>query len=74
MASRAIWKGQFRLSLVSIPVGRDDITKGDDTDDAEYILPGTDEEDRPEGENVVDLMDALKISLKQSKGGKKKAS
>tara|TARA_A100001391_G_scaffold173304_2_gene135243 strand:- start:83 stop:292 length:210 start_codon:yes stop_codon:yes gene_type:complete len=68
MALRAIWKGQFRLSLVSIPVGRDDITKGDDTDDAEYILPGTDEEDRPEGENVVDLMDALKISLKQSKG------
>ena len=68
MALRAIWKGQFRLSLVSIPVGRDDTTKGDDTDDAEYILPGTDEEDRPEGENVVDLMDALKISLKQSKG------
>ena len=74
MASRAIWKGQFRLSLVSIPVGRDDITKGDDTDDAEYILPGTDEEDRPEGENVVDLMDAPKKSPKQSKGGKKKAS
>ena len=74
MASRAIWKGQFRLSLVSIPVGRDNITKGDDTDDAEYILPGTDEEDRPEGENVVDLMDAPKKSPKQSKGGKKKAS
>ena len=74
MASRAIWKGQFRLSLVSIPVGRDDTTKGDDSDDVEYILPGTDEEDRPEGENVVDLMDALKISLKQNKGGKKKAS
>ena len=68
MALRAIWKGQFRLSLVSIPVGRDDITKGDDTDDAEYILPGTDEEDRPEGENVVDLMDAPKKSPKQSKG------
>ena len=68
MALRAIWKGQFRLSLVSIPVGRDDITKGDDTDDAEYILPGTDEEDRPEGENVIDLMDAPKKSPKQSKG------
>ena len=74
MASRAIWKGQFRLSLVSIPVGRDNITKGDDFDDAEYILPRTDEEDRPEGENVVDLMDAPKKSPKQSKGGKKKAS
>ncbi len=74
MALRAIWKGQLRLSLVSIPVGRDDTTKGDDTDDAEYILPGTDEEDRPEGENVVDLMDAPKKSPKQSKGGKKKAS
>ncbi|NPD17807.1 hypothetical protein [Alterinioella nitratireducens] len=68
MALRAIWKGQFRLSLVSIPVGRDDITKGDDSDDAEYILPGTDEEDRPEGENVIDLMDAPKKSPKQSKG------
>ncbi|MDF1728586.1 MAG: Ku protein [Sulfitobacter sp.] len=36
-----------------------------------------DEDDRPEGENVVDLMDALKKSLKQTKGGgsrKKKAS
>ena len=36
-----------------------------------------DSDDRPEGENVVDLMDALKKSLKQSKGGgtrKKKAS
>ncbi len=74
MASRAIWKGQFRLSLVSIPVGRDNITKGDDSDDAEYILPGTDEEDRPEGENVVDLMEAPKKSPKQSKGRKKKAS
>ena len=71
MALRAIWKGQLRLSLVSIPVGRDDTTKGDDT---EYIVPGTDEEDRPEGENVVDLMDAPKKSPKQSKGGKKKAS
>jgi non-homologous end joining protein Ku len=68
MASRAIWKGQFRLSLVSIPVGRDNTTKGDDSDDVEYILPGTDEEDRPEGENVVDLMDAPKKSPKQSKG------
>lgn len=28
------------------------------------------EEGRPEGENVVDLMDALKKSLKESKGGK----
>lgn len=30
----------------------------------------SDDERRPEGENVVDLMDALKKSLKQSKGGK----
>ncbi|SEO76283.1 DNA end-binding protein Ku [Salinihabitans flavidus] len=28
------------------------------------------DDDRPEGENVVDLMDALKKSLKESKGGK----
>ncbi|MGR3640205.1 hypothetical protein [Alterinioella nitratireducens] len=74
MASRAIWKGQFRLSLVSIPVGRDNTTKGDDSDDAEYVLPGTGDDDCPEGENVVDLMDAPKKSPKQSKGGKKKAS
>jgi DNA end-binding protein Ku len=30
----------------------------------------SDDERRPESENVVDLMDALKKSLKQSKGGK----
>ncbi|MCO6383354.1 Ku protein [Oceanicola sp. 502str15] len=33
-----------------------------------------DKEDRPEGENVVDLMDALKKSLKQSKGTSKSTS
>lgn len=68
MASRAIWKGQLRLSLVSIPGGLDNITKGDVSDDAEYVLPGTGDDDRPEGENVVDLMDAPKKSPKQSKG------
>lgn len=30
----------------------------------------SDDDTRPEGENVVDLMDALKKSLRQSKGGK----
>ena len=32
------------------------------------------DDERPEGENVVDLMDALKKSLKQSKGGSKSSS
>ncbi len=79
-ASRPIWKGQLRLSLVAVATTL--IEKETARFDAAVFkdqgkkVSTRDEpaESRPSGSNVVDLMAALKSSLEGSSGSATKSS